>query len=83
MATFASADLKAKFTNTFLTMYTFGSPRTGNQIFVNYLYNLLGNGAYQRVTHYNDVVPHLPPKVLGFVHAGDEIWYMNDTGDQY
>ena len=33
------------------------------------------------MTHYNDVVPHLPPTGFGFNHAGDEVWYQNSGTD--
>jgi hypothetical protein len=44
----------------------------------------MGPGGYQRVTHYNDAVPHLPPRnKLGikYNHAGDEVWYKNYGAD--
>merc|ERR1712146_90482 len=28
-----------------------------------------------RVVHYDDIVPHLPPPILGFEHAVYEVWY--------
>lgn len=64
-----------------MTMYTFGSPRTGNQAFSNYVMSLFPNGGYQRVTHYNDIVPHVPPTEFGFNHAGNEAWQMNSGDD--
>jgi hypothetical protein len=27
------------------------------------------------VVHYADIVPHLPPKLLSFVHVPTEVWY--------
>ena len=33
------------------------------------------------MTHYNDVVPHLPALSQGFNHAGDEVWYYNAGAD--
>jgi predicted lipase len=83
LATFAAVDLKTKLNipSTRITFYTFGSPRTGNQAFTDYLYSLYPTSGCQRVTHYNDVVPHLPPTVLGFNHFGDEIWYKNAGTD--
>jgi feruloyl esterase len=83
LATFAAVNVKTKLNipASKITFYTFGSPRTGNQAFTDYLYSLYPNGGCQRVTHYNDVVPHLPPTVLGFNHIGDEIWYKNPGTD--
>jgi hypothetical protein len=40
---------------------------------------LFPNGGYSRVTHYNDVVPHIPIDTLGFKHAGYEEWYYDET----
>ena len=33
------------------------------------------SGAYYRMVHANDPVPHLPMTELNFNHAGDEVWY--------
>ena len=44
----------------------------------------MGSDGYQRVTHNNDAVPHLPrPNSMGWMyhHAGDEVWYKNDGAD--
>jgi hypothetical protein len=54
-------------------MYTFGSPRVGNSFF-SFLVNQI-IPSYIRVVHCNDVVPHVPIKVLGYKHAGVEVWY--------
>ena len=82
LATFAGVDVKEQIpTSNPASMYTFGSPRTGNQAFSDHVFALFGSDGYQRVTHYNDVVPHLPPTPFGFNHAGDEVWYMNAGGD--
>lgn len=54
-------------------VYTFGEPRVGNLDFAKLL-----NGAISRVyrvTHHRDIVPHLPPRWLGFVHSTQEIYY--------
>jgi hypothetical protein len=64
-----------------MELYTFGSPRTGNQKWTDYVNTQLANGGYQRVTHYNDIVPHLPMTQMGFNHAGDEAWYFNSGDD--
>ena len=36
------------------------------------------NGGYYRVTHLNDIVPHLPSASEGFTQAGDEVWYYDE-----
>ena len=59
LATIAAIDIKKQvsISASKITFYSFGSPRTGNQAFTDYIFGLYPNGAYQRVTHYNDVVP--------------------------
>ena len=34
-----------------------------------------------RTVHYADVVPHLPPQILGFHHPGTEVWYQENNVD--
>jgi len=50
-------------------VYTFGSPRIGNRQYVE----------YPRLKHYrwvnnNDVVPRVPPMLLGYTHSGIELY---------
>lgn len=80
LATFAILDIKntLKPTGT-LKFYSFGSPRIGNDVFTDYFMKTLPN-VYQRVTHYTDVVVQIPPRQMGFNHAGNEVWYYNDKG---
>ena len=54
-------------------LITFGSPRVGNSYFVEDFkqYNL----NHYRITHYYDMVPHLPQEFLGYLHIPSEIWY--------
>ena len=33
--------------------------------------------------HYNDFVPHLPPKILGFYHYSPEVWYTKRDSSAY
>ncbi|KUI53627.1 Lipase [Cytospora mali] len=55
-------------------IYTFGSPRIGNAALVKYVYNQPGKT--YRITHYNDVVPRLPPMFWPFCyrHTAPEYW---------
>ena len=48
-------------------VYTFGSPRVGNQIFAQAFDSLIGQT--WRIVHYEDIVPHLPLVGLGFYHV--------------
>lgn len=73
--TFAAVDVKERLNPPNpIMLYTFGSPRPGNQVFSDYVMSLFPE-AIQRVVHYTDIVPHLPMTEVGFNHAGNEIWY--------
>jgi hypothetical protein len=81
LATFAALDMKREIkTSNNINFYTFGSPRIGNQAFTDYVMKLYP-GQYQRVTHYTDVVVQVPPRQMGFNHAGNEVWYYNNNFD--
>lgn len=60
-------------------LVTFGSPRVGNQHFMDYLssYDFIS----YRITHYYDIVPHVPEELLGFSHIPNEIWYNEQNND--
>lgn len=51
-----------------LEVFSYSGPRPGNELFAKYVANL----PITRYTNHNDVVPHLPPRSLGFTHAGFE-----------
>mmetsp|Transcript_12524 Transcript_12524/g.22113 ORF Transcript_12524/g.22113 Transcript_12524/m.22113 type:complete len:345 (-) Transcript_12524:63-1097(-) len=60
---------------------TFGQPRVGNAAFAE-LYAQLASAkgvTSDRIVHYRDVVPHVPPKSFGFHHIGAEVWYSSDA----
>jgi predicted lipase len=74
LATILSYDL----CNTYnITLITFGSPRVGNKEFVNNFKDC--NIISKRVTHYYDIVPHLPEESLNYKHIPGEIWYNEDN----
>ena len=58
-------------------LITFGSPRVGNEEFVKQFnkYNIYSN----RITHYYDMVPHVPPEKINYLHISQEIWYNEDN----
>jgi len=62
-------------------LYTFGSPRIGNQEFADWGSNL-PNLINERGTHYKDIVPHNPWSQLGFVHLAGEVYENLNTGGQ-
>lgn len=53
-------------------VYTFGSPRVGNDKFANW-FSAQAGGQW-RVTHENDPVPRLPPMFTGYRHVTPEYW---------
>jgi len=61
-------------------LITFGSPRVGNDEFANKMKK--SNIVSYRVTHYYDIVPHVPEEVLGYLHISNEIWY-NEQNSAY
>ena len=59
--------------------YNYGSPRVGNTAFVN-SFNAYHIKNY-RVTHYYDMVPHVPEEFVGYLHISNEIWYNENNSD--
>jgi len=53
-------------------VYNYGCPRVGNPSFAVY-YNQQVPNTY-RVINGKDVVPHIPPEILGFQHPPTEVW---------
>jgi hypothetical protein len=53
-------------------LYTYGSPRVGNDAFVNFV--TAQPGLEVRVTHLDDPVPRLPPLLFGYRHTSPEYW---------
>ena len=61
--------------------YNFGSPRVGNENFVD-SFNSLIYGF--RVVHNNDIVTNLPPDTFGYKHISQGVWYdFNNTLYQF
>uniref|UniRef100_A0A7E4W774 Lipase_3 domain-containing protein n=1 Tax=Panagrellus redivivus TaxID=6233 RepID=A0A7E4W774_PANRE len=67
-----------------MKLYTFGQPRVGDSDFAA-AHDKLGFESY-RVTHHQDIVPHVPPQLFeGYHHHQSEVWYNNDMtiGEPY
>lgn len=64
------------------TIVTFGSPRVGNFEFVEDFCRSHALKSSYRVTHYHDIVPHLPQYRLNYHHIPNEIWY-NENNTYY
>ena len=60
-----------------IILITFGSPRVGNEEFTTLInnYHIYSN----RITHYYDIVPHIPQQFLKYNHISQEIWYNEDN----
>ena len=55
---------------------TFGSPRVGNEDFDSVFDGAIPDSMIKwRVTHYHDMVPHVPQESLGFHHVPWEVYY--------
>jgi len=52
----------------------FASPRVGNVPWSEYVDSTFPGGKFQYMVNYNDPVPHLPPKDLGFRHPSNELY---------
>jgi len=60
-------------------VYTYGSPRLGKVAWADYYEQHVTKSF--RVVQNSDVVPRLAPAVMGFEHAGKEIWYQKVDND--
>ncbi|MEN8216132.1 MAG: lipase family protein [Pseudomonadota bacterium] len=60
-------------------LYTFGQPRTGNQIFARNL-NLKFKPYIFRFVNNNDIVTRIPPRQIGYRHVGT-LKYFKENGD--
>lgn len=82
MATLAMFSLQAQEGYHVQPSYNFESPRVGNEAFAvafNQVFNL--PVALFRITHGGDRVPREPSRQLGYVHAGFQVWYRGDRGN--
>ncbi len=61
-----------------VTVYTYGKPRIGNAAFVESAKDI----THYRITHNNDIVPHLPEEIFGYRHTDSEVWFPDDS-DKY
>jgi len=61
-----------------LYLFTYGSPRVGNEQFAKYTNDLLTPKKIFRVTYGKDPVPMVPPANLGFLHVGDGAYFFTD-----
>jgi hypothetical protein len=57
---------------------TFGSPRVGDEVFADFWGKKFGDRT-MRMTHAHDMVPSLPPRMLGYHHVATEV-FQNASG---
>lgn len=55
----------------------------GNGQFADYVMTIFPEDQYNRVIHFTDPVPDQPSMLLGFKHAGHEIWYFSPMGSDF
>ena len=60
-------------------LLNFGSPRVGNREFAESFQTY--NTPSYRITHYYDIVPHLPEEIFGYLHISNEIWYDEQNNE--
>ncbi|KAG0743970.1 hypothetical protein G6F57_009557 [Rhizopus arrhizus] len=57
-------------------IYTIGQPRVGNTKFAKWV-DSTGISIHRSV-HTRDIVPHVPPRTIGYLHVGVESWIKAD-----
>lgn len=73
ITTLASLDVAFSHTTSLpLQSITLGSPRVGNKKFSEYISLKIPNVI--RWTHAADMIPHLPPMIIGYRHRLREVW---------
>lgn len=80
LATVCALDLKYYFGLHDVRVYTFGSPRVGNDAFVNY-FDWQVQESF-RTTHNRDIVPSVPLQIMGFRHVPREVWQVDFAGHE-
>lgn len=53
-----------------IELFTYGSPRVGDHRYINHV-----KMDHFRFVNNNDVVPRVPPAILGYRHCGDEVYF--------
>jgi len=81
LATLAAIDLVETFKSSKFYVWNYGSPRVGNDIFANHVKQNVGYT--WRTTNQKDIVPHVPPRLLGFQHVATEVWFPADVYNYY
>jgi hypothetical protein len=64
--------------NRTVNLYSFGTPRVGNDAWAALVEQVLA--VRFRVTHRQDLIPLYPPRSAGYQHPTTEVWFDNDSG---
>jgi Lipase (class 3) len=75
LAQLAALDLGVAHGLNDVRVYTFGSPRVGNAAFADFLRSRTTES--WRFTHGRDIVPSVPPLLMGFHHVSREVWLVD------
>ncbi|KAI8463898.1 MAG: Alpha/Beta hydrolase protein [Monoraphidium minutum] len=75
LAHLCALDLRANYGAQDLRVFTFGSPRVGNAAFADFFRGAVGES--WRFTHGRDIVPSVPPGIMGFRHVAREVWLVD------
>lgn len=78
LAQLAALDLSIMYQQSDVRVYTFGSPRVGNSVFEEFFASRVAES--WRFTHGRDIVPSVPPQLLGFHHVSREVWIVDVAG---
>jgi len=77
LATLATIDFYRSTNNKNILLYTFGSPRVGNNDFAKY-FDSLPIKSY-RVVHHDDLVPQIPLLTQNYMHVKKELWCEHNS----
>ncbi|KAH9269574.1 hypothetical protein BASA83_008394 [Batrachochytrium salamandrivorans] len=61
-----------------MSLFSYGQPRTGNNVFADWANGLPFKGVY-RVTRMRDPIPRTPPRFLGYQHFDREYYIRGDN----
>jgi len=75
LAHLCAMDLRTAFDPPELRVFSFGSPRVGNAVFASFFEQSVAEA--WRFTHARDIVPSVPPALMGFHHTSREIWLVD------
>ena len=74
-----AAEVASIYNSTIVTLYNFGSPRTGNPVFVSWAKDILDSNSV-RMRRQLDIVPSIPPRSIGYRHMRTEVWNKHSEG---